>query len=279
MNMVFIDQLLRHFNWTGDTTFLQEMWPVIERHLDWETRNFDPDGDGLYSAYASIWASDALEYNGGGVAHSSAYNYLAFKTAARLAKLIGKDPRQYQKEAEKILKALNSQLWMPEKGWYGEFKDILGNKRLHPFPGLWSVYHVIDSDVPDPFQAYQMLRYVDTQIPHIPVRAEGMPAGDYQLVSTTNWMPYTWSVNNVAMAEVLHTALAYWQSGSAEKAYQLWKSVMLESMYLGGSPGNFQQLSFYDAMRGELYRDNGEACRNGCPYPCGRTFWRKTGYA
>src|SRR3546814_976261 len=26
-------------------------------------------------------------------------------------------------------------------------------------------------------------------------------------------------------------------------------------MYLGASPGNFQQLSFYDARRGELYRD------------------------
>lgn len=26
-------------------------------------------------------------------------------------------------------------------------------------------------------------------------------------------------------------------------------------MYLGASPGNFQQLSFYDAVRGELYRD------------------------
>src|SRR5262249_16205186 len=27
------------------------------------------------------------------------------------------------------------------------------------------------------------------------------------------------------------------------------------TMYLGSGPGNFHQLSFYDAMRGELYRD------------------------
>lgn len=257
MNMVFIDQLLRHFNWTGDTAYLKEIWPVIERHLAWETRNFDGDRDGLYSAYASIWASDALQYNGGGVAHSSAYNHLAFKTAARLAEIIGKDPKPYRDEAKKILNALNKQLWMSGKGWFGEFKDILGNKRLHSSPGLWSVYHIMDSEVPDPFQAYQLVRYVDTQIPHIPVIAEGMPQGDYHLLSTTNWMPYTWSVNNVAMAENMHTSLAYWQSGSSEKAFQLWKSTLLESLYLGGSPGNFQQLSFYDAMRGELYRDNG----------------------
>ena len=47
--------------------------------------NYDPDNDGLYDAYACIWASDALYYNSGGVTHSSAYNYRANKTAAQLA--------------------------------------------------------------------------------------------------------------------------------------------------------------------------------------------------
>ena len=74
-------------------------------------------------------------------------------------------------------------------------------------------------------------------------------------LSTTNWQPYTWSLNNVVLAENLHMALAYWQGGRNEEAYKLWKSSLVESMYLGASPGNFQQLSFYDAIRGELYRD------------------------
>ncbi|MCH5685380.1 hypothetical protein LWM68_14655 [Niabella sp. W65] len=55
-------------------------------------RNFDADGDGLYDAYACIWASDALQYSGGGVTHSSAYNYRSNKMAARLASLISEDP-------------------------------------------------------------------------------------------------------------------------------------------------------------------------------------------
>ena len=71
MNLVFIDQLLHHFNWTGDTTYVREMWPLLRRHLDWEKRNFDADRDGLYDAYAAIWASDALQYSGGGVTHAS----------------------------------------------------------------------------------------------------------------------------------------------------------------------------------------------------------------
>ena len=35
----------------------------------------------------------------------------------------------------------------------------------------------------------------------------------------------------------------------------MWESALIGSMYLGASPGGFEQLSFYDAMRGELYRD------------------------
>ena len=33
MNQVFVDQLLRHFLWTGDTAYLREIWPLLERHF------------------------------------------------------------------------------------------------------------------------------------------------------------------------------------------------------------------------------------------------------
>lgn len=255
MNLVFIDQLLNHFNYTGDTAYVKQMWPVIERHLAWEKRNFDTDGDGLYDAYCCIWASDALQYSGGGVTHSSAYNYRAFKTASELASLIGADGSEYKKEAEKILAAINNELWLPESGWYAEYKDLLGEKLVHTVPGLWTIYHALDAKLPDVFQAWQATRYVDTEIPHIPVKAEGLKENNLFVLSTSNWQPYTWSVNNVALAENLHAALAYWQANRPDEAYHLWKSNLIESMYLGASPGGFQQLSFYDAIRGQLYRD------------------------
>ncbi|MEP7238300.1 MAG: DUF4450 domain-containing protein, partial [Ferruginibacter sp.] len=254
MNLVYIDALLRHFKWTGDLAFAKEMWPVITRHLAWEKRNFDPDDDGLYDAYAAIWASDALQYSGGSVTHSSAYNYKANKEAAEIAKLIGEDGTKYEAEATKILKAINSTLWMPSKGSYAEFKDMLGNKLLHPSAALWTIYHSMDNDVPDKFQAYQSMKYVYENIPQIPVKAKGLEDG-YYTVSTSKWMPYDWSLNNVATAEVMHTALANWQAGQNSKAFSLFKSELLSTMYLGGSPGNIGQISFYDANRGEAYRD------------------------
>ncbi|OXA72981.1 glycogen debranching protein [Flavobacterium aquidurense] len=255
MNLVFIDQMLRHFKWTGDTSFIKEMWPTIQRHLNWEKRNFDPDGDGLYDAYASIWASDALQYSGGGVIHSSAYNYYANKTVAQIAKKIQEEENPFTKEADKILKATNSQLWIANKGIFAEFKDALGNRLLHDSPGIWSIYHTIDSELSNPFESYQMLEYVNNEIPHIPISAEGLDKKDLYVISTTNWQPYTWSTNNVALAEQLHTSLAFWQGGQSEKAFKMWESALVESMYLGASPGGFEQLLYQDAMRGELYRD------------------------
>jgi hypothetical protein len=255
MNLVYVDALLRHLRWTGDLTEARALWPTLQRHLAWEKRNFDPNGDGLYDAYAAIWASDALQYSGGAVTHTSAYNYLANKQAAALATLLHEDATPYQQEAAHIRASLNKRLWLPAQGWYAEYQDALGLKAVHPAAGLWTIYHALDSEVPDAFQAYQALRYVDAELPHIPVRAAGLPDAGYYLLSTTNWQPYDWSLNNVVLAENLHATLANWQAGRREEAFLLWKSALLESMYLGASPGNFQQISFYDANRGELYRD------------------------
>lgn len=253
MNLVFFDQLYNHFQYTGDTAFIKASWPAIKRHLAWEKRNFDRDG--LYDAYCAIWASDALQYSGGGVTHTSAYNYRSFDMAARLAAIVGEDPRPYREEATKIKEAVDKHLWLRDKGWYAEYKDLLGEQLPHEQPGLWTIYHALDARISSPFQQYQALKYVDNHIPHIPIRASGLQEQGLYTLSTTNWQPYTWSINNVALAENLQTALAYWQGGRAAEAFKLWKSNLIESMYLGASPGNFQQLSFYDAQRGELYRD------------------------
>jgi len=253
MNLVFFDQMFSHFNYTGDKEFLKKMWPTMVRHMDWEKRNFKR-GD-LYDAYAAIWASDGLQYSGGKVTHTSAYNYRANREMAKLAKIIGEDSAPYEKEADAILKAMKNQLWIKKNGYFAEFKDALGNQILHDKPGIWSIYHVSDAYILNEFEDYQNTQYIRNQIPHIPVKVKGEDSKNYYTLATTNWQPYTWSINNVTLAENLQTALAYWQAGRNEDAYLLWKGNITESMYYGISPGNFEQLSHYDAFRGELYRD------------------------
>ena len=253
MNLNYMDELLWHFQYDADTVYMRKMWPVIKLHLAWEKRNYDPDGDHLYDAYCCIWASDALYYNGGAVTHSSAYNYRGNKLAARIAEIIGEDPEPYRKEAEAILTAMNERLWLPEKGVWAEYQDAMGLKRVHDHPAVWSIYTPIDCGACTPEQAYQATRYVDEHIPHIPVEKIGL-----YTIATSDWMPYSWSINNVAAAEVMHTALAYYKAGRADEAYRLMKGNILDQMYYGASPGNFGQISYYDAARGECYRDFGD---------------------
>ena len=252
MNLVYIDELLWHFQFDADTTYMRQMWPVIQRHLAWEKQAWDPDNDGLYDAYCCIWASDALQYNSGAVTHSSAYNYRSNCLAARIAEIIGENPKPYQDEADRILKAMNERLWLKDSGHWAEYQDFMGLKRVHRDAALWSIYTPIDCGAGTPEQNYSATRYVDYHTPHIPYIYKGE---EYQTLSTSDWAPYEWSINNVAMAEVMHTVLAYYQTGRVEEAYRLLKANVLDFMYLGSSPANFGQLSKLDAATGEGYRD------------------------
>ena len=252
MNLVYIDELLWHFQFDADTTYMRKMWPVIKSHLAWEKQAWDPDNDGLYDAYCCIWASDALQYNSGAVTHSSAYNYRANLLAARIAGIIGENPQPYQEEADRILKAMNERLWLKDAGHWAEYQDFMGLKRVHRDAALWSIYTPIDCGAGTPEQNYRATRYIDRHIQHIPYIYNKV---EYQTLSTSDWAPYEWSINNVAMAEVMHTVLAYYQAGRTEEAYQLLKANILDFMYLGSSPANFGQLSKMDVATGEGYRD------------------------
>jgi hypothetical protein len=260
MNLVFIDALLRHLEWTGDLAYAREVWPVLERHLAWERRlfrrEFGQEGVPLYDAYAAIWASDDLYYNGGGATHASAYNAWHNAMAAKIARLIGKDPAPYQREADAIARAMRQQLWMSERGAFAEYRDLLGGRLLHPSYGLWTFYHTIDSRVPDAFEAARMAADLDRHLQPIPVRGPGVPADrPYRMLPETDWMPYSWSINNVVFGENLHTALAYWQAGRPDTAYEIAKGSILASLYMGISPGNIGTLNYLDVYRREAQRD------------------------
>ena len=259
MNLVYIDALMRHLLWTGDMEFAKKLWPVIERHLAWERRLFrrpyGPDKLPLYEAYNAIWASDNLQYDGAGVTHSSAYNYYQNKMAARIAQWIGQDPRPYQAESEAILKAMRRELWLPGPGWYAESRDILGLGLAHPAPAAWTFFHTVDSEAATPMEAYQMARYIETQLGRIPIHGPGVPAGDFHVLAYTNWMPYMWSINNVVLGDNMHTALGLWQGSMDAWAFDIFKGNILDSMYMGLCPGDVHMSSQFDVYRQESQRD------------------------
>jgi len=264
MNLVAVDAFFRHLLWTGDLGYARAMWPAIERHLAWERRlfrrEFGPDKLPLYEAYAAIWASDDLNYNGGGTAHASAYNYWHNKMAARVAKVLGEDATIYEREADLIWRGMHEYLWLPEEGSFAEYKDYLGRQLTHPAAGLWTFYHTLDSEAATPVEAAQMAQWIDENIAHIPITGAGVPAEKLFTLPETSWMPYLWSINNVVMAEAAHASLGFWQANRPETAFQLFKGELMDSMFLGLCPGNLGCMTGYDMARGEAQRDFADPC-------------------
>lgn len=246
MNLVYIDELLWHFQYDADTTFMRLMWPTIKSSIEWEKRNYDPDGDHLYDAYACIWASDALYYNGGAVTHSSAYNYRANLLAARIAEIIGEDPSPFKHEADAIHKAMNESLWVDTLGHWAEYKDLMGLKRLHTDAAIWTYYTPIDEGL---HNNYDLSSLDKLKVP--------TSWGGY-VYRTSDWEPYAWSINNVVAAENYHMALAFFELGEKQRGYELLRNTILDNMVYGHSPGNYGQLLTEDEHRGECYRDFGD---------------------
>jgi len=78
MNLVYIDELFRHISGPatsncGAHVAGNRATSGLEQRLF--RRSFGPEMLPLYEAYAAIWASDDLEYSGGGSTHATAYNY------------------------------------------------------------------------------------------------------------------------------------------------------------------------------------------------------------
>lgn len=263
MNLVAIDALFRHLLWTGDVNYAKQVWPTIQRHLAWERRlfrrPFGKDGQPLYEGYACIWASDDLWYNGGGTTHASAYNAFHNRMAARVAKWIGEDPAPYAAEADAIEQAMRAHLWIETSGHYAEWKDLLGEQHVHPDAAAWSVYHVIDSQIARPAEAWQLGHYAATALPRLPIKGNHVPDGSFQ-IATSDWFPYQWSTNNVVMAESAHTALALFQAARHDDALSLLRGAVLDSMYLGQCPGNVGMCTPLDMARGETQRDFADGC-------------------
>ncbi|OZB98873.1 DUF4450 domain-containing protein [Paenibacillus sp. XY044] len=236
MQQVFMDQLLMEWEWTGDRTFAPQLYPALKRHLAWEERCFDADGDGLYENYANYWASDGVFASGAGCALASAYNYRAHLGAAELAGQLGEDPVPYRRRAQQIREAVHGRLWLVREGNIAESQDGYGAKLVHPSASLPTIVHTIESGILDDFQIYQTLQYTKHALERVAVEtSEGLG----ELVWNSNWAPYVWSVRDIDYADVLHAALSYYRIGQAEEGYRLLLGAAYDSTSRHVSPGAF----------------------------------------
>ena len=131
---------------TGDTALLRELWPNIERALEWIDGPGDPDGDGFTEYHRANddglvnqgWkdSHDAIFHADGSLAEGpialcevQGYVYAAKRHAAQIARHLGHHVRadELDKDAEVLRRKFEAAFWCDELGMYALALD--GQKR------------------------------------------------------------------------------------------------------------------------------------------------------
>lgn len=224
---VSIEEKLWHFRYDANLDDIQRLWPSLISYME---------------------SVDNTELSTVKLAKSYWLNTMA----ARMAAVTQRDGASFYVKADEAIALLQGNLWMEDKGCWAEYKDSEEPQRLHTSPALWSIYTPIVYDACSPEQAYLATKYMDREIPHIPVTPQ------LSTLATSNWMPYTWDMNNVSPTAVMHASLACFKAARNEEGFRLMKANIIDQMYDGQSPGNMGQYSKFDAVNGEQGRDNAD---------------------
>ena len=219
-----LDEKLWQLYYDADREMMQQLWPSLESYLQAVDDN---------QLSTPIMAK----------------NYWLNTLAAHIATLTNRNGAAYFAKADDIYAKFNEHLWMADKGCWAEFKDSEGLQRLHDVPALWSVYTPIEFDVCTPEQAFRATKYMLREFPRVAVTPQ------LSLLATSNWMPYTWDMNNVNPVAVLRAAMACFKAGRNEDGFRLMKAVVIDQMYDGEAPANLGLYSKYDVVNGAEGRD------------------------
>ena len=235
MQSQLFDQLIHAWRWTGDAALEARLRPALDLHLEWLRECFDPDDDGLYESFINVWPTDSVWYGGGGGTEETAYAFGAHQAAAELARRAGDGPaaRRHARRASRIRAAFRAKLWIKSRGHAGLYREQQGRRRLHDDPWLYSLFLPIDAGLVDSRQAAESLRYAE-----VGLQNDRMPCGGRQ-VWTSNFVPDIWSVRELWPGDNHHLALAYFQAGLGEDAWEIFRGTFLHTAFDRLVPGDF----------------------------------------
>lgn len=157
-------------DWTGDREFFEELWPAVEKGLEWATRYGDMDGDGYIEFNRRSergilhqgW-KDSDESMGGSLGphpegplalvEVQGYYYAALVATARVLRRFGNTAQQtlagtLDSQAARLKEAFNRDFWWPEEKFFAQaldgHKKQVRNITSNPGHCLWS--GIIDQD-------------------------------------------------------------------------------------------------------------------------------------
>ncbi|EHQ53671.1 Amylo-alpha-1,6-glucosidase [Ectothiorhodospira sp. PHS-1] len=171
---LFIVLAERYYRHTADRSFIAGLWPHIERALAWIDRYGDVDGDGFVEYHRE--SDDGLVNQGWKDSHDSVFHadgrdaagpialcevqgyvYDARRSAARLARLLGKDElaTRLDREANLLKERFNAAFWCPDLNTYALALDA-DKRRCEVISS--NAGHTLYSGIADPNLARRLAR-------------------------------------------------------------------------------------------------------------------------
>jgi hypothetical protein len=213
----WVDQVWRHYTWTGDRRFVADLWPAVRKAVGWMRTHNDPDGDGLFRDGYEYWNCDS---NGKGpkAAAPTAMGWAMLDRAARLAAVVG-DPaaqREYRALAEKSRTAVFRELWNEKQGRLGS----IGSDRLwRGHPQTWEEYLAINAGLLDAPQGRRAMRWIAAHYGF-------EPQPGVKLLACSDWWPLRWSCQWVPTGDTCLAALAGMKCGDADLWWPYFRTVV-----------------------------------------------------
>jgi hypothetical protein len=213
----WVDQVWRHYAWTGDHRFVRDVWPAVRKAVAWMLSRNDPDGDGLFRDSYEYWNCDS---NGKGpkAAAPSAMAWAMLDRAARLAAVVGdaKAEADYRGLAEKSRAAIFRELWNEKEGRLG---SIGSDAIWRGHPQTWEEYLAINAGLLDAAQGRRAMRWIASHYGF-------EPQPGVKLLSCSDWWPLRWSCQWVPTGDTCLAALAGFKCGDADLWWPFLRTVV-----------------------------------------------------
>eukprot|EP01047_Picozoa_sp_COSAG01_P044334 COSAG01_NODE_3998_length_5447_cov_2.455871_2_plen_616_part_00 len=127
-------------------------------------------------------------------------------------------------------------LWLNDTGHPAAWREEVGHRRLRPDPWSYSIFLPIDAKLLTGIEAVQALHYTEWGLQRLHMKCDnGIACG--QRHWTSNWVPSVWSAREFWPGDNYALALAYFQVGLPDGAFELLQGNLMHDMYRYMSPG------------------------------------------
>ncbi|MBI3945124.1 MAG: hypothetical protein HY321_04340 [Armatimonadetes bacterium] len=235
----WVDQVWRHYTWTGYAGFLRDLWPAAQRAVTWQCDRGDPDGDGLFRD--TVGNSD-LPGQGPKSAAASVTAWAMLDRAARIAAVV-RDPlaeARYRALADRTRRRIFAELWRDEEGRLGSV-GADGIWRGHP--RAREGFLAIHAGLLDPEQGRRAMRWI---VSHYGFQAQP----DVHLLASSDGWPIGRGVQWVPTGDTCRAALAGIRGGDPDQWWPVLRTAAL-SAFRSESPGMSAEIGNTGAGEGD----------------------------